>query len=236
MRGHDLVLVARDRARLEDRAARLRKQANVSVDIIQADLTHKDDLASVESRLREDERIQILVNNAGSNVSGKFVDQSPDALQELIALNATAVVRLASAVAPRFAKSEAGAIINIGSVVGLAPEIGLTVYGATKAFVLFFSQGLSAELSRYGVYVQAVLPSATQTEIWKRSGSENPDRKMMDVEELVDAALVGYDRRELITIPSLLDVQQWENFDAARKAMRPSFANVKAVARYRVEP
>ena len=63
-----------------------------------------------------------------------------------------------------------GAIINIGSVVGLAPEFGMTVYGATKAFVLFLSQGLSLELGPKGVYVQAVLPAATRTEIWERAG------------------------------------------------------------------
>ena len=99
-----------------------------------------------------------------------------------------------------------GAIVNIGSVVGLAPEFGMSVYGATKAFVLFLSQGLSLELAPKGVYVQAVLPAATRTEIWERAGIDiNTLPEVMEVGELVDAALVGFDRRELVTIPPLQD-------------------------------
>jgi short-subunit dehydrogenase len=93
------------------------------------------------------------------------VDQKPDDVVRIVSLNATAPVRLASAVVPRFAKARQGAIVNIGSVVGLAPEYGSTVYGATKAFILFLSQGLHAELGPKGVYVQAVLPAAVRTEI-----------------------------------------------------------------------
>jgi short-subunit dehydrogenase len=127
-----------------------------------------------------------------------------------------------------------GAIVNIGSIVGLAPEIGLTVYGATKAFVLFLSQGLHLELGPKGVYVQAVLPSATRTEIWERSGRDvNSLPAAMATEELVDAALVGFDRRETITIPPLPDAAQWAAFDAARQAMLPNFMQAHAAERYR---
>lgn len=146
-RGHDLVLVARDQARLDALAARLRSEHDVTVDVIPADLTQLADLSTVENRLREDARIGILVNNAGAALSGNFIDQSTDSVAQLVALNTTALVRLASAIAPRLVKAGDGAIINIGSVVGLAPEFGMTVYGATKAFVLFLSQGLSLELS-----------------------------------------------------------------------------------------
>ena len=86
-------------------------------------------------------------------------------------------------------------------------EFGLTVYGATKAFVLFLTQGLHLELGPKGVYVQAVLPSATRTEIWERSGRDvNALPAVMEVGELVDSALVGFDRRETVTIPPLPDV------------------------------
>ena len=163
-RGHDLVLVARDQARLNALAARLRGEHGVAVDVMTADLTQLSDLTTVESRLRDDARIGILINNAGAALSGNFIEQSTDSVAQLVALNTTALVRLASAIAPRLAKTGDGAIINIGSVVGLAPEFGMTVYGATKAFVLFLSQGLSLELSPRGVYVQAVLPAATRTE------------------------------------------------------------------------
>ena len=166
-RGHDLVLVARDRVRLEALAVRLRTQHGIAVDMLPADLTQQADLAAVEARLRDDARIGILINNAGMAQSGGFLQQSPESVERLIALNITALTRLAGAVAPRFAQSGTGSIVNIGSVVGFAPEFGMSIYGATKAFVLFLSQGLNLELSSKGVYVQAVLPAATA----RRSGS-----------------------------------------------------------------
>ena len=176
----------------------------------------------------------MLVNNAGTTIPSGFLNQRGEDISNLIALNVTAVTRLANAAASRFAKAGKGAIINLSSVVGLAPEMGSTVYGATKAFVLFFSQGLSAELSSKGVYVQAVLPAATRTEIWQHAGRDiNAVPGVMEVDELVDAALVGFDRRELITIPPLHDGTQWSAFEVARKAMVPNFAQAQPAERYR---
>jgi len=232
-RGHDLVLVARDQARLDALAARLRSEHDVAVDVIQADLTQLSDLNAVESRLRDDARIGILVNNAGAALSGHFVDQSTDSIAQLVALNTTALVRLASAIAPRLAKAGDGAIINIGSVVGLAPEFGMTVYGATKAFVLFLSQGLSLELSPLGVYVQAVLPAATRTEIWDRSGIDiNTLNEIMEVDDLVDAALVGFDRREPVTIPPLQEAERWDDLQGARQGLLGQIRQSAVAQRY----
>jgi short-subunit dehydrogenase len=232
-RGHDLVLVARDRAKLEALAQRLREETGVDIDILPADLTDSAQLAKVEALLRDDERIGILVNNAGASLAGTFIDQTTDATAQLIGLNTVAVTRLAGAVAPRFVKAGAGAIINIASVVGLAPELGLTVYGATKAFVTYLSQGLQLELGPKGVYVQAVLPAATRTDIWAKSGKDvNAIPGVMEVDEMVDAALVGFDRRESVTIPPLPDAEQWTAFDEARKAMLPGFRQERAAKRY----
>lgn len=233
-RGHDLVLVARNKTRLDAVAARLIQETGVSIDIIQADLTRVADLDIVEARLREDATIGVLINNAGGNLRGGFLTQTPDDVARLVALNTTAVVRLASAVAPRFAEAGTGAIVNISSVVGLAPEFAMSVYGATKAFVTFLSQSLSVELGPKGVYVQAVLPAATRTEIWEHSGIDvNTMSGVMEVAELVDAALVGYDRREAVTIPPLPDVAQWETYEAARQAMLPNTRQEHAAERYR---
>lgn len=232
-RGHDLVLVARDQARLDALAASLRSEHEVAVDVIPADLTQPDDLTVVENRLRDDARIGILVNNAGAALSGHFVEQSTDKVAQLVALNTTALVRLASAIAPRLAKAGDGAIINIGSVVGLAPEFGMTVYGATKAFVLFLSQGLSLELSPQGVYVQAVLPAATRTEIWDRSGVDiNTLSEIMEVGDLVDAALVGFDRRELVTIPPLHEAERWDALQGARLGLIGQIRQSAVAQRY----
>lgn len=232
-RGHDLVLVARDKARLDALAKRLQEEHGVAVAVLQADLTESADLAAVEARLRDDARIGILINNAGMAQTGSFLQQTGESIGRLIALNTTAPARLAAAVAPRLAQAGTGAIVNIGSVVGFAPELGMTVYGATKAFVLFLSQGLNVELAPKGVYVQAVLPAATRTEIWQRSGIDiNALPEVMDVGELVDAALAGFDRRELVTIPPLHVAARWDALDGARQGLMSDIRQAHAAERY----
>jgi uncharacterized protein len=233
-RGHGLVLVARDKARLDALADRLRRENGVAVDVLQADLTQPGDLTSVEARLRDDTRIGILINNAGVAQSGSFIDQSSDSIDRLVTLNTTAPARLASAIAPRLVQAGEGTIVNIGSVVGLAPEFGMTVYGATKAFVLFLSQGLHLELGPKGVYVQAVLPAATRTEIWERAGIDvNALPEVMEVSELVDAALIGFDRRELVTIPPLHSAARWDALEEARQGLLSDVRQAHAAERYR---
>ncbi len=232
-RGYDLVLVARDKVRLEAIAERLRGETGAAVEVLGSDLTAADDLRLVETRLREDSRIGLLVNNAGAAAPGGFADPDLDVQEWLIRLNITAVTRLAGAVVPRFLAAGGGSIINIASVLALAPELMPGIYAATKAFVLTFSQSLQAELGQRGLYVQAVLPAATRTEIWARSGRDvDAIPGVMEVGELVDAALVGFDRRELITIPPLPDIGQWEGFAAARQAMLPNFRQKHPAARY----
>jgi short-subunit dehydrogenase len=232
-RGHNLVLVARDQARLEALAERLSEENPVNIDILRADLTQPADLAAVETRLRDDTRIGILINNAGASLSGSFTEQSTDDVSRLVDLNTTALLRLTSAIAPRLAQAGEGAIVNVGSVVGLAPEFGMSVYGATKAFVLFLSQGLSLELSPKGVYVQAVLPAATRTELWERAGIDiNTLPAVMEVGELVDAALIGFDRREAVTIPPLHVAERWDALEAARQVLLTDLRQEHAAERY----
>ncbi|TCD16921.1 SDR family oxidoreductase [Lelliottia amnigena] len=233
-RGHDLVLVARDKAKLDLLAEHLRQERDIAVDVLPADLTQAADLATVEARLRDDSRIGILINNAGVAQSGDFAAQTPDSIERLIALNVTALTRLASAVTPRWVKAGEGSIVNISSIVGLAPEFAMTVYGATKAFVLFLSQGMDVELSSKGIYIQAVLPAGTYTEIWDRAGidiSNSP--KFMEVGELVDAALIGFDRRERVTIPPLHNAARWDTLDASRQALLSDIKQDEAAERYK---
>ena len=233
-RGHDLVLVARDKAKLEILADRLRQENGISVDVLPADLTQTSDLAVVEARLREDAQIGILINNAGIAQSGSFTEQTPDSIERLIALNTTALTRLASAATSRFVRAGKGSIVNISSVVGLAPEFAMSIYGATKAFVLFLSQGMNVELSSKGIYIQAVLPAGTYTELWDRAGIDiSTSSKMMEVGELVDAALVGFDRRELVTIPPLHNAARWDALDAARQALLSDIKQDEAAERYK---
>lgn len=236
-RGHNLILVARDKSRMDELASRLRNDSNVAVEVLQADLTRSADLSVLENRLRDDAGIGILINNAGIAQSGGFLDQSAESIERLVTLNITALTRLAAAIAPRLAQSGTGAIVNVGSVVGFAPEFGMSIYGASKAFVLFLSQGLSLELSPKGVYVQAVLPAATRTEIWERAGIDvNTLPEVMEVGELVDAALVGFDRRELVTIPPLHVAERWNALEGARQGLMTDIRQAHAAERYQPQP
>jgi short-subunit dehydrogenase len=155
----------------------------------------------------------------------------------MIQLNIVSVTRLAHAAARAFAARDRGAIVNISSVVGLAPELQMAVYGATKAYVTYFTQTLRLQLSP-NVHLQAVLPGATRTEIWDRSGSggaESLDPNMlMEVDDLVDAALAGFFQGELITIPSLPDPADFAAYDAARAKLLPNLSRNRSAARYKV--
>jgi uncharacterized protein len=232
-RGHDLILVARDAGRLEALAGRLRAESGVRVDVLAADLTAQADLAKVEDRLRSDPQIGILVNNAGAASEAGFGAADLNPLYQLVDLNVVALTRLAGAAVQGFLQHGiSGAVINLSSVLAFIPGLLPGVYGATKAYALTLSEAMNAELGSKGIYIQAVLPGGTKTEIWERSGRSVRD-EFMDVGELVDAALVGFDRREPVTIPPLQDAAFYQAYEAARAAMQPQLANSHAAPRYR---
>ncbi|GGK46945.1 hypothetical protein SAMN04490189_4195 [Pseudomonas koreensis] len=235
-RGYDLLLVARDEQRLQAAASKLRMEHGVQVEVLKADLTHKDDVLKVEQRLRSDSVISLLVNNAGVATEGLLANADMEQLERLIQLNITAVTRLASAAAASFTKAGRGTIINIASVVALFPERFNATYSASKAYVLSLTQSLNSELEGTGVKVQAVLPGVTRTEIWERSGidaSGIPAEMVMEAGEMVDAALAGLDQGELITIPSLPDEGEWQAFVRARHVMAPNLSRSSAAQRYK---
>lgn len=234
-RGYDLLLVARDRERLDALAARLAARDGVRTEILRADLADSVDLKRVERRLAEDHDITMLVNNAGSAVLGPFIESDIDKSEAMIKLNVIAPTRLAHAAGKRMAGQGSGTIINIGSVVAMLAERFAAGYCATKAYMLSLSQTMDAELKGQGVRIQAVLPGTTRTEIWERSGmdvNQLPEHMLMDVEDMVDAALAGLDMGELITIPSLPDMADWERFTAARHALAPNLSLSKPAPRY----
>jgi short-subunit dehydrogenase len=237
-RGYDLILVARDKERLDALAAKLIAEAGVKVEVLQADLTARNDLLKVEQRLRDDSSITLLLNNAGLGGNGPLASADPDGVEKIIELNVLAVARLAAAAAHAFSARKSGTIVNVGSVLGLAPEIFPGVYPATKAFVQALTQGLHAELGASGIRLQAVLPGATRTEIWERSGKDVdtlPAEMLMEVDEMVDAALAGFDQGELVTIPSLPDAADWQALEAARQKLGPNLSRNRAADRYKVD-
>ena len=235
-RGHDLILVARDVPRLEALADRLRTTADVRVDILPADLADRAQLARVVERVTADPDLTLLVNNAGFSLHGTLIDTPEATVEQLVAVNVLAPTLLAGAAVRAFAARGHGGIINISSVLAYAPEMLDGTYSATKAFILNLSQGLAHEVGDKGVRIQAVLPGATRTEIWTRSGKDIdafPADWVMDAADLVDAALLGFDRGETVTIPPLADETQWQALEAARAALAPNLSRRDVAPRYR---
>ena len=234
-RGHDLILVARDQDRMEAIAATLRAATGRAVDVLPADLGDAAGLRKVRERVENDAAITMLVNNAGISLHGGLLENGPVELGRLIAVNITAPTVLAAAAGRAFVARRAGTVINIASVLAVAPELMEGVYSGSKAFLLNLSIDLAKKTAEFGVRVQAVLPGATRTEIWSRSGKD-VDALMpgmvMDVGDLVDAALVGLDKGETVTIPSLADEAQWTTYDNARLALAPNLSRHDVADRY----
>jgi short-subunit dehydrogenase len=234
-RGYDLILVARNGERLKALASELPSRTGRSVTPLVADLGDRAALAKVEAVLRDDPNITMLVNNAGTASLAPLLSSDVDQMEAMIALNVTALTRLTYAAAPAFVARGVGTIVNIGSVVAVAPERLNGVYGASKAYVLALTQSLHHELADKGVRVQVVMPAATATDIWEKGGlhySKLPAGTVMSTEAMVDAALAGLDQGELVTIPPLQDGDDWTRFEAARLALAPRFAKADPAPRY----
>ena len=234
-RGHDLIVVARNKDRLTRLARRLASETGRAVDTVVADLGDPADLRRVEQILRTNAGISVLVNNAGTAAVGPLLVSDVDNMDGMIRLNVTALTRLTYAAVPGFVARGGGTIINIASVVALAPESLNGVYGGTKAFVLAFTQSLVRELKDKGVRAQAVLPGATATEIWDKAGKpvhELPPQIVMSADDMVDAALAGLDLGETVTIPALANAADWERFETARLAMSGKLSNAIPAPRY----
>ncbi len=233
-RGYDLILVARNQKRLAALADRLVTETGRVVRTLAADLGKRADVLAIENLLRTDARITLLVNNAGVGATSPLLASDVDQMEDMISLNVTALTRLTYAAAPAFAARGAGTVVNIASIVAVAPEILNGVYGATKAYVLALTQSLQHELAAKGLRFQAVLPGAIATEFWDIAGtpvSNLPASIVMSTDDLVDAALAGLDAGEVYTVPSLPD-GAYEQYEAARVALAPDLSKTKPAARY----
>jgi short-subunit dehydrogenase len=237
-RGYDLILVARNGKLLGELATSLSAATGRRAEALSADLTNKADLRKIEERLKTDVSITALVNNAGFGGVSTLLDADADEMENMIELNITALLRLTKAVLPGFVERKNGAIINISSIVAVNPELLNGVYSGTKAFVLNLTQSLHKEVSDKGIQLQAVLPGATASEFWDRAGigghQNLPSEIVMSSEEMVDASLVAFDRRELVTIPALPNVEDWDKFNAARIALGPNLSHKHSAERYGV--
>ena len=234
-RGYDLILVARNKERLEALAAELTAATGRSVEVLPADLEKPADVARIVTRLTSDPAITLLLNNAGSGTEGPVLNSDAAKTDAMVQLNVVSLTQLSLAAVNAFAKNGRGTLVNIASVVALMPEQLLGAYSGTKAYVLNFTQSLQNEFKDSPIRIQAVLPGLTRTEFFDRAGldvSGYPPEMMMAVDELVDGALAGLDAGELITIPSLPDAADWDRLSAARMAMWPNLSLSHPAARY----
>lgn len=233
--GYDLILVARNESKLKNVAEKIRKDSGRNVEIVLADLSKKTELLKVESLIKENEKINMLVNNAGFGAVTPLLQSDVEKMEEMIDVNVTALTRLTYAAAQVFVNRSGGTIINIASIVAIGPEILNGVYGATKAYVLALTQSLQHELGEKGLRIQTVLPGATATEFWDVAGlphSNLPAGIVMPAEDMVDAAMKGLELGEVVTIPPLQNGDDWLHYESARKSLSQKFGNAKPSIRY----
>jgi short-subunit dehydrogenase len=235
-RGHDVVLVARNRDRLRENAAEIRAATSREAEVVVADLSTAADTSALAERLRTDPAISVLINNAGATLDGGLLANDADAVARQIALNVTAPTLLAQAAAKAFIARGGGAIVNISSVTAFVPEMFDGAYSGSKMYLLNLTLGLASKAKDSGVRFQAVLPGPTNTDMWARGGvpaSVVPPERIMEPEDLVEAALMGLDRGEVVTAPTIDDEAAWQAYEAARRALGLHLAAGKPAARYR---
>ena len=202
-RGYDLVLVARDAERLEQTAAELRAAYDVQVEVLAADLSDRSELARVEARLSDAERpVDLLGNNAGFGLKGRFLDNTADAETVMLEVLVTAVLRLSHAALGAMTERGHGGVINVSSVAAFLPRGS---YSAAKAWVNSFSEWAAHEYRPRGVTVTALCPGFTKTEFHERmdvSRGSAPDFMWLDADKLVETALADFDKGRVYSIPS----------------------------------
>ena len=201
--GYDLVLVARDATRLAAVAEDLRA-TGVDVEVLPADLTDREQLTQVVARLADaDQPVDLLVNNAGFGANQSFVTGSVDLEQELLDLMVTAVMRLSHAAVGGMARRRRGGIVNVSSVAGFLPY---GTYGAAKAWVTAFSQGLANEVGPLGVRVMALCPGFVRTEFHDRAGMDMSGMSQalwLDADRVVADAMSDLAKGSVVSVPSL---------------------------------
>ncbi len=208
-RGYDLVIVARDTARLEALDKELAAAHGTTTEVMTADLGDRAQLAAVEARLAAaDPAIDLLVNNAGFGTIGTFHELPVDREEQEIALNVVALTRLTHAALASMVSRGSGGVINVSSIAAYQPTPTNATYGATKAFVSSLSQGIHEELKGTGINCMVLCPGFTRTEFQERAGIDSadiPDFLWQDAATVVDYAMKAFAKGKAVCVPGLLN-------------------------------
>jgi len=204
---HDLVLVARDPARLDVFAKELRGAHGVEVEVLPADLASDDGCAAVEARLADADRpVDLLVNNAGIGLKGSFLRNTAEAEEQMLRLNVRAVMRLTHAALGTMVARGRGDVVNVSSVAGFGPVSPGSTYSASKAWVTNFSESLQMAVRSKGVRVVALCPGFVRTEFHERAGiptSGINQRLWLDADLVARTALADLRKGRPVSTPSL---------------------------------
>lgn len=235
--GHDLILVARREDRLRSIAEELSAEHGIDIEVIVADLADPDDLDVVEERLEAGDPVALFVNNAGFAAFGQVGDGDRDAMTDMLLLNVVAFSRLADAAMAGMRRSGQGTIINVGSGTLFTKLPGYAGYGATKAYVAYFTRVMQAEAKDSGIRVQLLIPGVTATDfhhVAGRSVDNFPPERVMEADDLVVASLRALELGEPVCIPSLPDIADWDALVAAEAKIAPNASRDTVAERYRV--
>jgi short-subunit dehydrogenase len=200
--GHDVVLVARDAKRLQEQATELHDRHRVEAEVLVADLSTEEGIATVEERLGEPKRpVDLLVNNAGFGNKGRFLEVSMADELAMLKVHCEAVLRLTSAAAAGMRERGRGGVVNVASVAAFVPR---GTYGASKAWVVQFTQGAARDLAGSGVRLMALCPGFVRTEFHERAGMDTgnvPRWMWLDVDKLVATAMKDLAQGKSLSIP-----------------------------------
>ncbi|GAA1788124.1 SDR family oxidoreductase [Luedemannella flava] len=202
--GYDLVIVARDRARLEETAHGLANEFDVGAAVLPADLTTEDGRATVQERLR-DTPVDLLVNNAGMSLNTPFLRSTTEGEERLLALNVHAVMALTLAALPGMVERRAGAVVNVSSVAGFGAGMPGSTYPASKAWVTNFSESVGLSVRPFGVRVMALCPGYVRTEFHDRAGintSGTPDWLWLDAGSVVADGMADLRKGKYVSVPT----------------------------------
>jgi len=226
--GYDLLLVARDAARLAGMATDL--AGDVRVDVLAADLSTDDGCAAVEQVLRA-EPVDLLVNNAGTSLNTPFVVSNVADEERLLHLNVHSVLRLTLAALPGMVRRHGGDIINVSSVAGFGPVMPGSTYSATKAWVTNFTESVAYSVRSEGVRVLALCPGYTRTEFHQRAGidmSRTPHWMWLNADDVVREGLRDLRRGRVVSVPSVkFKIAVWAMRHLPRRVLQAASRDVR---------